>query len=762
MLKDKLFVPVAICCALVCSASATELTIQSQGYDRSEEGFVAMGERVLAMHGRNLLARQGVRLFLDGRAAPGRMRELADADVGRCGAEGRVFLNGQPTVLAYYLGEPKTITELGVFSGNVDARGNQDFEIRVANNSQAAGTLPDFGKSPVFTTGPVVIGQNGGGFHTSFARKDGQPIVPEKVDWVEFRIWRTYNVKAGEPAHSANATGATVCLEFEVLGTEDDVILPSPAELARRKAFREAPKQPERFSKDTWEETLVANFESLFAWERLHDRLALPDVGLELDSWHVLGPLPEKSELVKQIRALDKIDLAAEYLGDDGKPLRWQERDTWTDGEVAEIPNVGKGQVVFACRNARFFQTLNRDELYLSVTADKGLGTILPERQRFSVRSPLEFSTASWEARLATGPRQILMELKGQADGPCRFFFLPQVGIDACRAGSASRRASAREGIVSGAKREFASSPEAMQINWEVRDQVWTEQGSRRSFFWLPGHPDDYLLARYRTGLQRRLAHLKTECEQREGIRAEVLAELRDQIVAWVDKTGTAVSNGTSLAEIRTTYRNACAVEELIDMSSRCRSMRLSVDDQQQTFADQDLGAASRLKELDDLQQRIDSAWDAIWTGSAIDLAGLRQLASEFDTRSRGLLTSNPLLQFDRMLVAEGGASFATNWGGPNRIGMRIVAISPTDPSVEPVVDSRWSGEFDRSALGREATAVLRWSNCLRRSTSDGTGLRQITADDGLMRYDPCYLADGNIVFAVKCVLAGGTVHGWG
>ena len=117
VLRDKYFAVFVTFVVLIGSVSATEVVVRSQGYDRSEAGFAAMGERVLSMHGRNLLARRGVQVFLDGRSAQGRMRELVDAYVGQCGAEGRVFLNGQPTVLTYYLGEAKTIAELGVFLG---------------------------------------------------------------------------------------------------------------------------------------------------------------------------------------------------------------------------------------------------------------------------------------------------------------------------------------------------------------------------------------------------------------------------------------------------------------------------------------------------------------------------------------------------------------------------------------------------------------------------------------------------------------------
>ena len=746
MPRCKPFLAVLILCVWMGPASADDVVIQSRGYDRSDEGFRSMGDRVLAMHGRNLLARGNVQVTLDGQPARGPLKGLTDGDVGSCGAEGRTFLDGQPCVLTYYLGEPKIVTELGVFSGNVDARGNQDFEIRVADNGEHPGVMPDFSNAPVFSTGPAVVGQNGGGFHTSFSRTDRKPLVPERIDWIEFRIWRTYNVLAGEPAHSQNAVGATVCLELEALGTEDDVVLPSPEELARRQQLRTAPQQPEWVTKDTWEESLIANFEALFAWEQLHDRLTLPEIGVELDSWHVLGPLPENSKLVEQLRARDRVDFSAEYTADDGTHLRWQKQDAWIDGGVAEVAGVGKGQVVFVCRNARFQRPLERDDLYLAVMADRAVGMLLPERQQMAVRSPLGVSLAPWEVQFGAGSRQILLELKGEDGSPCRFFFLPQPGIDTNRAGNLLRRVAMREGVLSHAKQLFESGPDRLRIDWEVRDQVWVDSNSRSPFLWLPGHADRYLQNRYQAALRSRLSRVQAACEQREGVRAEFLAGRQERLLAWCDKIQSESSGPLTTSEIRKTYYRTASMEDLIELAARCRSIMLSANDQQTTFGDRYSGVPERLKQIEKLQQDIESTWDRLLGGATIPPDDLGRLSSAMEEQSRAILTANPVLQFDRILVAEGGASFATNWGGPNHIGNRIVAISPTDPKVEPIVvhngpissmDLHWDGKRLLFSDGRAVYEIH----------VDGSGLRRITPDDGLLRYDPCYLPDGNILF---------------
>ena len=72
---------------------------------------------------------------------------------------------------------------------------------------------------------PAFIGKNAGGFHTFFRGPGGGELVPGRADWIQFRIWPTYNAKAGSPAKAATrATGWTSLVELEVLGDAEDVI----------------------------------------------------------------------------------------------------------------------------------------------------------------------------------------------------------------------------------------------------------------------------------------------------------------------------------------------------------------------------------------------------------------------------------------------------------------------------------------------------------------------------------------------------------
>ena len=123
-----------------------------------------------------------------------------------------------------------------------------------------------------------MLGRNGGGFCAGFVAPGGGLVVPHKVDWVQFRIWRTYPVRAGSPSKNANATGWSAVIELQVFGDPKDVLTIPPEVLQRRKAVREAfaklPKQSPYEKKATWQETMQAAREALVRWECQLDALA--------------------------------------------------------------------------------------------------------------------------------------------------------------------------------------------------------------------------------------------------------------------------------------------------------------------------------------------------------------------------------------------------------------------------------------------------------------------------------------------------------
>ncbi|MBQ6157606.1 MAG: SUMF1/EgtB/PvdO family nonheme iron enzyme [Thermoguttaceae bacterium] len=153
---------------------------------------------------------------------------LIDGEVGRLGLGGRATMEGKPSRLVYYLGQPQAVKEIRVFSADVDARADQDYEIRFANNAASPGEQPAFPSEPSLTTGGEIVGFDGGPLMTRFYRADGSDLSSEKYDWVEIRFWGTGKKdnpaakRAGLPAKGQNdADDWSSIIELQVIGDPD-------------------------------------------------------------------------------------------------------------------------------------------------------------------------------------------------------------------------------------------------------------------------------------------------------------------------------------------------------------------------------------------------------------------------------------------------------------------------------------------------------------------------------------------------------------
>ncbi len=258
-----------------------ELVMKTEYWSRAGRGFADCDQRIKAGSGVNLLARDGAKVVSNSGVDAGQVPLLTDGKAGKAAAQGRVYINGQPSVITFYLGAPLTIHEVGVFTFNGDRRANQDFEVRFANNEKNPGKPPTFAATPHVSTGPHILGKDGGGYHTSFLDNAGAPLVPFKADWVEFRIWRTYNVRVGSPAKTKSPAGWTAVVELELLGAADDAVVDAveaeltggaaaaeskasalTPELRMRGKTQRPPRPPVYVKKETWQATMFASREA--------------------------------------------------------------------------------------------------------------------------------------------------------------------------------------------------------------------------------------------------------------------------------------------------------------------------------------------------------------------------------------------------------------------------------------------------------------------------------------------------------------------
>ena len=766
----------AFIAALLAVAPATLLAnveLHTENWPSKADGFDAFSLRVESMETRNLLARKGV--TVQTRNASGNVRMLTDSCAGTRGDEGRVFLQGKPSVVAYYLGEAVTVTEVGLLGFNGDARANQDYEVRLANNSGKPGAMPKFEGPPQLTTGETLIGANGGGFHSYFRNSPGGPLVPGKIDWVEFRIWPTYNVKAGQPGKAkTQANSATVVCELEVLGTSDNVITFTPEELARRKALREAPRQPPYEKKTTWQKTMVASREAILRWETELDHLMMPESGVHLSPWHILGPYDADSPEARHIPGQRDLDIGKPVTVKSGKETRslvWKPVTAVRDGVLQDLVKQagGKpGQVVFLCRKLENDCEFERNTPF-SLGAGFGDGhlRILPGGQTYR---PSPGTNAVGPNQLACnltlkpGTYHVLATLNVADEGTCPFWFMPHPPASGPGAGPPRTRIGRREKLFDSLMRDFKEPVSTLQMNWERADSIWIKfqrgQMSRIDKFlsdWKPGCPD-FLVAQYNDAVVQRLAQL-------EGDLAAAEEGVRPRVAQWLKQAKSASSPRTVVAA-RARYYAVASVQAALSDANRVLALQLAVQDQAGTFADRYRKAAEYRSRTDALAQQMRAFWDGVLAGKKDTLVAMMALRAKIESEGREILLDNPLLHPDilpGLLLARGGPGFSSNWGGANRLGGEIVALSPVRPDGE--IRTVHSGTVSDMDLSFDARKILfSDGHHVQEVNVDGTGHRMISAqtDEHVKHYDVCRLPNGKILFvSTACEQAVPCTGGW-
>lgn len=224
MLQKRWFGCLLALLALGTTVARSEVKLSTMSWEKHPDEFVSMQNDVAIGHVLNFMNFPDARIVESPGIGAGSHVALTDSLVGELGGIGRIGAEGKPSRLVVYLGKPRSIKEICVYTGNIDSRANQDYEIRLVNNAANPGQKPAFPANPTFTTGDKILGTNGGGFKTSFREEEaGKFLGNEKYDWVEFRFWNTYPSKAGDPGKGATKANSWCSLiEVQIIGDESD------------------------------------------------------------------------------------------------------------------------------------------------------------------------------------------------------------------------------------------------------------------------------------------------------------------------------------------------------------------------------------------------------------------------------------------------------------------------------------------------------------------------------------------------------------
>ncbi len=705
-------VTVATWVVLLCSPAAfpAGAAMKTQSWGNNAAGFAQFHERIAKYRGRNLLRRKRVKVMDRAQMGYGRLKMLWDGSAGVRLGEGRVGINGNPAVLTFYLGEVKPITHVGLFTYNSDARANQDFEVRFANNAAHPGEKPKFPDAPDLTTGDTVLGKNRGGFLTYFRARDGKTLA--EADWVQFRIWRTYNVKAGSPAKDKN-TAKSWCsvIELEVWGEPADSLWIPDDDIERGQTLMQQALAKAYQKRATWQATLLAAREALAN--------AAPAASDTPGFKPFVSPVMTGAKNPLRV----KVNVA-------GLKRLWLEADT--GGDSYDSDQAIWGDPVLIDKDGRATPLTDLKPAFVQV----GWGKLMVDQTPW--KKPLQVKARTFKRGLwAHAPSRLCYMLDGKYER-----FEAWVGIGPTTAGSSRFKVleypSASldvDALWRRLARDFRDERSRQEMVWEKEDKIWDGD-------WPKGDRA-VLAARY-----AKASH-----------RTDALAKRAAEIAK-------SVTDDAGLARVREVYhRSRRAAEALAKIDAiPWRAIRMGIQDLTETFGKQYPNGPAFLMRLDALEQARDEAIKLAAAGTAKDIDRAEQLVADATALQREALLANPLLDFDKLLLIKrrGNIGLPANWQSNSSLAKtgydnEIATLSMKNPSaglqtVYRPDGKKFVGDVD---LHFNADKMLfssiggngRWH--IFEIRADGSGLRQVTRNDqpDVDYYDACYLPDGDIIF---------------
>jgi hypothetical protein len=468
-------------------------------------------------------------------------------------------------------------------------------------------------------------------------------------------------------------------------------------------------------------------------WETLQDKLAHVKARALVGPWYVLGPMSPKSKDLQKVRTAQKLDLDARYDDGSGKPIGWQKCEQIQDGQVNDLTTyggAGKDSVVFVCRSIGFQRPITLRDAYLDLSADNASAHWLPDRQGPSVQGRLPIVPAGQNMLRDSASRQLLLEVNAAPDGRRRFYFALRPSSERPGGGSAGKRHDQRRAIYFEVAKTFSSPLDLMQMRWDTEAGLWLYEQHHED--WAPGLADDYLKAKYRQAIQQRLRNLEALLAEQSGVKAMVVAKRKDRLQAWAEQAGKSLDAPADAARLRNAYYQVAAVQEAIELEARLCSMRLAVEDHRQMFKDRYPKGQAYLDRIAAIEAGMDGLWGRLLANGSAEVEAIVGAKQTIDAAQTEILLDTPLLAFDKLLLAKGGAGFNSNWGGPKARPSRSCGVGTRPcPGKRRRASAATSG---RTAARRPST---RWPPCTRRRRSRlGTGRRAVSVSTA--RSSPC------------------------
>ncbi|HUT34879.1 MAG TPA: SUMF1/EgtB/PvdO family nonheme iron enzyme [Planctomycetota bacterium] len=540
---------------------------------------------------------------------------------------------------------------------------------------------------------------------------------------------------------------------------------------------------PYYVKKGTWQETMLASREALLKHEA--DQTAKPSVepsakpvpkpsaGVELGTWYLVGPFyppnnqknftmafpPEKEA------ALSKHDdLSAVLDGAEGGKPAWQEAMTKSYGKLRwqACPQFQDGvphDMSAGTNGSTYLYRMIKAPRDMTITgyfgSDDGMRAWLNGKLLISNDTPRGHAPNQDTAKLELkkGENHLLLKIHNNSGGHGFYFHTsptPVAGAVASR--KRDPKQIARDELWSLVSRDFRDGSAGREMSWERQDNLWAAD-------WTPG--DLAALAKRYVAATRMPSMAK-----------EAAAAAGD------------VKAPADLARVREPYYRSLRVEEASALvkNFNFKALRLAIEDLADTYPTQYTKGKEFLQRLEALEKAVVEVAEA--KGDPGNVKKLADVGDEIRTlRTEALLTHNPLIDFDKLLVVKRSArnlGLPQNWVTNASIASKgydneIAVLSPVRPGAQLTtlyrpangefvgdVDLHWDGDrMIFSSIGANG----RWQ--VFEIKADGSGLRQVNPglEPDVDNFDPCYLPDGRILFTstrafhgVPCVGGGSPV----
>ncbi len=511
--------------------------------------------------------------------------------------------------------------------------------------------------------------------------------------------------------------------------------------------------------KADWRQTLIASREALLKQETARDNAEVAKSGIKLGDWYYLPIGKSYGSLRKgMLKTAEVIDVTKPLKAND-KSFKWTKLTGVKPGvvnDIAKLTGLNDCEYILLYNTLTIPADTRKDDRYvIRFSTAKGWLKIKDCRDTRAVggyenRVAINSSKARCQLPAKKGTYPILAIVDTSRKALPYLWYMPQ--YENGKAGTDhTQRTANRAKLFDRTAAEFTDPSSKLEMEFDRAAGIWVTTSD-----W-PAGDRSFIIGQYKS--QNRLGHLKQAVKTMGPAVQKIAESLIKQLDTLTEDTLDSEARKHVLASM-------CLKAD--SMLKSFGSMKLALADQTRTFKSKYPNSAKYMAEVNGLEKSFHDllAGDSVSDPKAgAKFAALYAKAQAAKTR---ILLDNPLLKFEKLLVAAGGIGLSSNWGGACRMGNKLQVLSPVAPdgkltTIHPRSISSYELDWDaRKILFSDGSSIYDMD-------ADGSNLRKIKGGDKIdksRRYNPSRMPNGDIMFvstaceqAVPCTGGGGVAN---